>query len=76
MTSDVITTFVEQRPFEPFSFSLADGREVFVPHSDFITLGFAAQSVHVILPTHQREVIYAGHVVSIRTFYRSELPRT
>ena len=76
MTSDVITTFFEQRPFEPFSFRLVDGRELYVPHSDFAALGFAAQSVYVVLPTNQLEVVDAGHVVSTRTFYRSELPRT
>jgi hypothetical protein len=76
MSSDVITRFVEQRPFEPFTMKLVDGREVYVPHSDFIGVGFAVQSVNVILPTRQLEVIDTVHVVSIRTFYPSELPST
>ena len=74
MTSDVITRFIEQRPFEPFTMKLVDGREIDVPHSDFIGLGFAVQSVNVILPTKQLEVIDIAHVISVRTFYSSALP--
>ena len=74
MTSDVITSFAERRPFDPFTLKLVDGREVYVPHSDFVSIGFAVQSISVMLPTGQLEVLDAGHIVSIRTFYRSELP--
>jgi hypothetical protein len=74
MTTADLTNFVEQRPFIPFTLMLANGREVHVPHNEFITTGNAVQSVYVVLPTGQLEVIDAGLIVSIRTFHAAQLP--
>ena len=74
MSSDVLVRYIEQRPFEPFTLVMTNGREIHVPHSDFVVVGYAVMSVNVLLPTGQLEVIDSAHVVSIWTFYVSGLP--
>ena len=74
MSTDVMTLFAEQRPFVPFTMILPNGREVHVPHSDFMIAGPSVLTVFVIVPTGQLEVIDTAQVVSIRTFHAAELP--
>ena len=74
MTSADMVLFVEQRPFVPFTMILVNGREVHVPHAEFLVTRHSVQSVYVIIPTGQLEVIDVGLVVSIRTFYPAQLP--
>ena len=74
MTAAVMTYYVEQRPFVPFTMMLADGREIHVPHSDFVSLGVSVMTVHVILSTGQLEIIGTALIVSVRTFHVGELP--
>ena len=75
MTSADMTRYAEQRPFVPFTMILVNGREVHVPHSDFLTTANAVQSVYVVIPTGQLEVIDVGLIVSLRTFHPAELPK-
>jgi hypothetical protein len=74
MTTDVMTHFIEQRPFVPFTLVLANGREIHVPHSDFVGSGRAVLNVHIIIPTGQLEVVDTALILSIRTFHPAELP--
>ena len=39
MNPDEIRETMHRVPFEPFSLRLADGREIFVTHPDFIAVG-------------------------------------
>ena len=55
---------------------LVNGREVHVPHAEFLILGRSVLSVNVILPTGQLEVVDTGLIVSIRTFHAGELPNS
>jgi hypothetical protein len=75
MTTADMTSFLKQRPFVPFALILPNGREIFVPHSDFIGGGHAMLSVYVILPTGQLEIVDTAMVVSIRTFHPAGLPQ-
>ena len=74
MTAADMTRYAEQRPFVPFTMILVNGREVHVAHPEFLTTGNAVQSVYVVIPTGQLEVIDVALVVSIRTFHPAELP--
>lgn len=38
MDLNIIRTVLRQQPFQPFSLRLADGRELRVPHPDFVAL--------------------------------------
>jgi hypothetical protein len=76
MTTDVMTNYVKQRPFVPFTMILANGREVHVPHSDFVVGGRSVLTVSVLLPTGQPETIDTDLIVSIRTFHPAELPES
>lgn len=76
MTSADMVLFAEQRAFVPFTMILANGREVHVPHAEFLITRNSVQSVHVIIPTGQLEIIDVALVVSIRAFYPAELPNT
>jgi hypothetical protein len=74
MTSAVITQYVEQRPFVPFTMILPNSREVHVPHAEFLITGNSVQCVYVILPTGQLEIVDTAAIGSIRTFHPAELP--
>jgi hypothetical protein len=74
MTSAVITQYVEQRPFVPFTMILANSREIHVPHAEFLITGDSVQCVYIILPTGQLEIIDTALIVSIRTLHPAELP--
>ncbi len=38
MTINTILEILHQQPFQPFSLRLADGRELYIPHPDFIAV--------------------------------------
>ncbi len=57
MTTIQVVRFFEQRPFEPFTMVLVDGREFHVRHPEIATLAQAALVVNYIHPTRQVEVI-------------------
>ena len=72
MTTALLTRFVTQRPFEPFTLVTADGRELHARHPEHVSLGTAAMSVVYIHPTGQLEFLDTDLVVSIRTIYPAE----
>lgn len=67
MTTDYITRYVQQRPFEPFTVVTTDGREFHVSHPEFATLGEYAATVIYLHPTGQKEIVDVSMIVSIRT---------
>ena len=72
MTAEYLIRFVMQRPFEPFTLTLADGRELQIAHPEFAQLGEFAAVVTVVLPTDQIEVVDTSLIVSIRTIYATD----
>jgi hypothetical protein len=46
---------IHQRPFRPFTLRLADGRELFVPHPDFVAVA----------PNGRRVVVFQGEAMTI-----------
>ena len=72
MTSEHLTRFVQQRPFEPFTFVTVDGREIQVRHPEHVSMGQHALSVTCTHPTGQIEIIDANLIVSIRTLYAAD----
>ena len=76
MTTPLMIHYVQQRPFVPFTMILASGREIHVPHSDFVLAGQGVLTVSVLLPTGQLEIIDTALIVSIRTFHPAEFPDT
>jgi hypothetical protein len=74
MTSALMTHWVLQRPFVPFTLILVNGREIHVPHSDFISSGRGVLTISVLLPTGQLEIVDTALIVSIRTFHPAEFP--
>jgi hypothetical protein len=73
MTSALLTRFVEQRPFEPFTLVTADGRDFHVPHPEYVSLGGHVLSVMYLHPNGQVEFIDAALVVSVRTVYAADV---
>lgn len=69
MIIDDIRRWKEAEPFKPFTLILTNGREIHVPHSDFVVAENAVMSVNALLPTGQLE-----EIDSIPTFHISELP--
>jgi hypothetical protein len=74
MTTSLMTQYVQQRPFVPFTLILTNGREVYIPHSDFIAAGDAMLTVFVLLPTGRLEILDTALIVSLRTFHPAEFP--
>jgi hypothetical protein len=73
MTSDYIIRFFDQRPFEPFTILLLDGRELHVQHPEVTTIERGAQLVTYTHPTRQLEVIDTSMIVSLRTIYPTDI---
>jgi hypothetical protein len=66
MTSDIITRFVEARPFVPFEIVTVDGRVMPVPHSDFATLERYAAAVVIYDASGRTEIVDPNLIVSLR----------
>jgi hypothetical protein len=67
MTSEIITRFVEGRPFERFELITADGRLIKIPHSDYALLERYAAALVVYSDDGHAEFIDTDLIVSIRT---------
>jgi hypothetical protein len=67
VTTEIIIRFVSERPFVPFKFFTADGREIIVPHSDFASLEKYATEFTVYDQAGNVEVFDASLIVSIRS---------
>lgn len=57
MTIERIRTLCEQRPFQPFTIRLADGRRIPVPHRDFIALGPGGRTLLVYEPDESFHIV-------------------
>ena len=67
MTPGIIADFFRASPFRPFTLCLADGRSLFVPAADCITLGEDARVVFIYVPgADETELVDLALVVSIR----------
>jgi hypothetical protein len=72
VTTEQIIRFFDQRPFEPFSFTLVNGREIQALHPEQISVGRHGSIVFFFHPTRQIEVIDTSLIVSIRTVYAAD----
>jgi hypothetical protein len=63
MDINAIRTVLHAQPFRPFSFRLADGRELYVPHPDFVAL--SPRQVIVIHPDESHTILEPLLIVSI-----------
>jgi hypothetical protein len=57
MTIEQIRRLYEAQPFQPFVIHLADGREVSVPHREFIGTTPSGRTIHVALPDDSVDII-------------------
>ncbi len=67
MTTELITQFVQSRPFTRFEIITVDGRVIPLPHSDFAILERFATAVTIIDNAGRAEMIDTALIVSIRT---------
>jgi hypothetical protein len=67
LTTEMMTRFVEGRPFIPFEIVTADGRAVQVPHPEFISLERFATAITVFEFSGPAEIFDTGLIVSIRS---------
>lgn len=73
MTSEQVIYFFQRHPFVPFTFCLADGRELHVRHPELGTLGRSALVIYFFHPTRQVEVVDTALIVSIRTIHAADI---
>jgi hypothetical protein len=71
VNADDLIRFVDNRPFEPFTMFVADGREVNVPHAEMATTGRFGWSVHLVHDSGQVEVVDGASICSLRTMHPS-----
>jgi hypothetical protein len=57
MTIDRIRAQVHLNPFRPFTLHMADGREIYVPHPDFVALGPLGRTVIVYRPDESHHIV-------------------
>jgi hypothetical protein len=67
VTTDMMTRFIEQRPFVPFETLDATGRKMEVRHPDFITSELHVMSFTVRDLDGRAEIFDTALIVSIRT---------
>jgi len=66
MTIEQLRRAHQNRPFEPFTIHLADGREVYVRHPEFLAEFPGGRSIVVTLSDQSWEVIDVMLVTSLR----------
>ena len=47
MLSDLVKSYLRAVPFQPFVIQMNDGRQFYVPHSDFATVSPKGTRIHV-----------------------------
>jgi hypothetical protein len=57
MTIDRIRAQVHLNPFRPFTLHMADGREIHVPHRDFVALGPLGRTILVYRPDESHHIV-------------------
>ena len=73
MTPQPLARFFLQRPFEPFTMVLVDGRELHVSHPEFADADAQAETVAFQHPSGQVEVIDPRLILPMRTIYSANL---
>jgi hypothetical protein len=73
MTTEMMVRFFQQRPFEPFTLILANGREHQINHLEQAAVGRSALVVYIFHPTRQIEAIDTAMIVSIRTICPADM---
>ncbi len=71
MSIDEIRGAHRARPFRPFWICLADGREIRVPHPEFLAMGDSPRTVIVALPRRGFEIIDV-HLITGISFRRRQ----
>lgn len=66
MTKEALTKAVQRQPFQAFSLHLADGREVRVPHRDFISMHPTGRTVIVYGQNEDLEILDVMLVTGLR----------
>ncbi len=69
MKINAIREALHRQPFRPFSLRLADGRELFVPHSDFVAL--SPRRV-VVINHHDESTAILEPLLIVSVDYRSD----
>ena len=67
MSPDAVKKFMHATPWKPFTICLADGRNIQVPHPDFISISRAGRTVIVTTDDEEFEMIDVFLILSIRT---------
>ncbi len=65
MTIEQLRMFHKAQPFRPFTIHLADGRSVYVAHSEFLSHSPSGRTIVVYQPDESSEVIDLLLVTSI-----------
>ena len=63
VTKEALSKVIQREPFQPFVLHIADGREVTVPHRDFIAVGKGV--VSIVDERDSTHTVDALHIVSI-----------
>ena len=67
MSPDAVKKFMHAVPWRPFTICLADGRDIHVPHPDFISISRAGRTVVVTNVDDEFEMIDVFLILSIKT---------
>lgn len=57
MTTERIRQAYSEQPFQPFTIHLADGREIEVPHRDFMAVGPGGRTILVYRPDESFHIV-------------------
>ncbi len=67
MSPDAVKNFMHASPWKPFTVCLADGRNIQVPHPDFISISRAGRTLIVTTEDEEFEMIDVFLILTIRT---------
>ena len=67
MSPDAVKKFMHAVPWQPFTLCLADGRNIHVPHPDFISISRAGRTVVVTTEDEEFEMIDVFLILSVKT---------
>ena len=67
MSPEAVKKFMHAAPWRPFTICLADGRDIHVPHPDFISISRSGRTVVVTNVDDEFEMIDVFLILSIKT---------
>jgi hypothetical protein len=62
-----ILAFTQSRPFIPFAAQLVGGREIVVPHSDYVVAPYAGLGIWLLHDSGHVEGIDGGLIISMKS---------